>query len=236
MAVIPARGGSKRIIGKNTRVFAGQPLIAYSIKVAQSSGLFDDIIVTTDSDKIADLAKQFGATVPFLRPSDLSDDLTGTRPVTNHAIRWYQDNIGALDYCCCIYATAPFLQANYLKAGLDALDEDSSKAFAYSVTSFPFPIQRALFMQANYAEPAFKEDIMKRSQDLPEAYHDAGQFYWGRAEDYLSSKAIFSEHGIPIILPRHLVQDIDTEEDWLRAELMYKAYMQSSHETNSGSN
>ncbi|MDT0582816.1 pseudaminic acid cytidylyltransferase [Brumicola blandensis] len=227
IAVIPARGGSKRIPKKNIKAFAGQPLIAYSIKAAQESGLFDDIIVSTDDEAIAELAKQYGAKVPFMRPDVLSDDMTGTRPVTNHAIEWYRDNIATPTFCCCIYATAPFLQAKYLQHGLQGLLDDPSKGFAYSVTSFPFPIQRALFLKENYAFPAFQEDIYKRSQDLPEAYHDAGQFYWGTTEDYLSPKAIFSEHGIPVVLPRHLVQDIDTPEDWDRAELMYQAYMMS---------
>jgi N-acylneuraminate cytidylyltransferase len=227
IAVIPARGGSKRIPKKNIKAFAGQPLIAYSIKAAQASGLFDDIIVSTDDEAVAEIAKQYGAKVPFIRPGNLSDDMTGTRPVTNHAIEWYRDNIATPTFCCCIYATAPFLQAEYLQQGLQGLLDDTSKGFAYSVTSFPFPIQRALFLKKNYAYPAFQDDIYKRSQDLPEAYHDAGQFYWGTAEDYLSNKAIFSEHGIPVVLPRHLVQDIDTPEDWDRAELMYQAYMLS---------
>jgi N-acylneuraminate cytidylyltransferase len=223
IAVIPARGGSKRIPKKNIREFAGKELIAYSINAARETAIFDHVMVSTDDESIAEVARRLGATVPFVRPNDLSDDFTGTRPVTNHAISWCEENLGPVNYCCCIYATAPFLQAQYLRQGLEALKNDPSKGFAYSVTSFPFPIQRALFMKDNYAEPAFKEDIGKRSQDLPEAYHDAGQFYWGTRDDYLSSKAIFSEHGIPIVLPRHLVQDIDTEEDWQRAELMYAA-------------
>lgn len=230
IAVIPARGGSKRIPEKNVKKFAGDPLISYSINVAKKSGLFDDIIVSTDDEYIAEVALSYGANVPFIRPKNLSDDLSGTRPVTNHAIKWYSENVAAPEFCCCIYATAPFLQVNYLTQGFEALEADISKAFAYSVTTFPFPIQRALFLKENYASPAFQKDIFKRSQDLPEAYHDAGQFYWGRTEDYLSKKTMFSEYGIPIVLPRHLVQDIDTHEDWIRAELMYQAYMMSLSE------
>jgi pseudaminic acid cytidylyltransferase len=225
VAVIPARGGSKRIPKKNSKEFAGLPLIAYSIEAAKKSGVFDHIIVSTDDTAIANIAKAYGAQVPFMRPENLSDDITGTRDVTNHAIEWVKQHIGEPAFCCAIYATAPFLQAEYLQQGLQALVEQSDKSFAYSVTSFAFPIQRALLMKDGYALPAFEKDIAKRSQDLPEAYHDAGQFYWGRTEDYLSSKAIFSEYGIPIILPRHLVQDIDTPEDWYRAELMYQAYI-----------
>jgi pseudaminic acid cytidylyltransferase len=225
VAIIPARGGSKRILKKNSKEFAGLPLIAYSIEVAKKSGIFEHIIVSTDDAAIADIAKQYGAQVPFMRPGSLSDDITGTRDVTNHAIEWVTKNIGNPAFCCAIYATAPFLQVEYLQQGLQALIDNSDKSFAYSVTSFAFPIQRALLMKEDYALPAFENDIAKRSQDLPEAYHDAGQFYWGRTEDYLSAKPFFSEYGIPIILPRHLVQDIDTPEDWYRAELMYQAYM-----------
>ncbi|MFQ3250133.1 MAG: pseudaminic acid cytidylyltransferase [Glaciecola sp.] len=225
LAIIPARGGSKRIPNKNIRDFVGKPLVAYSIEVAKASGLFDKIVVTTDNQEVADIALEYGAEVPFIRPPELSNDVIGTRPVTNHAIRYVTEHFEKPEFCCCIYATAPFLQAEYLKQGLQKLRLNSDKGFAYSVTSFPFPIQRALFLKDNYATPSFPEDITKRSQDLEEAYHDAGQFYWGRTDDYLSSKRIFSEHGIPIVLPRHLVQDIDTQEDWDRAELMYKAYV-----------
>lgn len=246
LAIIPARGGSKRIPNKNIRDFVGKPLVAYSIEVAKASGLFDKIIVSTDNEDVANIALDYGAEVPFIRPPELSNDVIGTRPVTNHAIRYVSEHFEKPEFCCCIYATAPFLQAEYLKQGLNSLRLNSDRGFAYSVTSFPFPIQRALFLKgdspsktadasssigdysstsAKYAMPSFPEDITKRSQDLEEAYHDAGQFYWGRTDDYLSSKRIFSEHGIPIILPRHLVQDIDTQEDWDRAELMYKAYV-----------
>ncbi|WP_289028054.1 pseudaminic acid cytidylyltransferase [uncultured Paraglaciecola sp.] len=226
IAVIPARGGSKRIPQKNIKRFAGKPLIAYSIEAAKASGIFDKIIVTTDSQEIANTAIELGAEVPFTRPAKLSDDISGTRPVTNHAIKYVIEHYYKPEYCCCIYATAPFIEAEYLQLGLDALQKNEDKAFAFSVTSFAFPVQRALVKQGLSVAPMFPENITKRSQDLPEAYHDAGQFYWGRTDDYLSKKGMFSEHSIPIILPRHLVQDIDTAEDWFRAELMYKAYIQ----------
>lgn len=225
LAIIPARGGSKRIPFKNIRQFAGKPLIAYSIQAAQQSGLFDKIIVSTDSQKIAEVALQYGAEVPFLRPSDLSDDLTGTRPVTNHGIEYCREHFFDPSFCCCIYATAPFLHSDYLIQGFEQLQQQTDKAFAFAVTSYAFPIQRSLRLKNHGAEPIYPDNIAKRSQDLEEAYHDAGQFYWGRTEDYLSSKRIFSEHSIPVVLPRHLVQDIDTEEDWRRAELMYQAYI-----------
>ncbi|MEP2650959.1 MAG: pseudaminic acid cytidylyltransferase [Paraglaciecola sp.] len=226
IAIIPARGGSKRIPKKNIKNFAGKPLIAYSIEAAKASGVFDKIIVTTDSQEIANTAIELGANVPFIRPANLSDDFSGTRPVTNHAIKHCIEHFYKPEYCCCIYATAPFIEAEYLHQGLNSLKKSKDKAFAFSVTSFAFPVQRALVKQDDGVTPMFPEDINKRSQDVTEAYHDAGQFYWGRTDDYLSKKRIFSEHSIPVILPRHLVQDIDTPEDWLRAELMYKAYIQ----------
>ncbi len=226
IAIIPARGGSKRIPGKNIRGFAGKPLIAYSIEVALQSGLFEHVIVSTDSEEVAQTAKKYGASVPFFRPAELSDDFTGTRKVTNHAIRECQARFGDFEFACCIYATAPFLQADYLQQGLTKLRQDKTKAFAFSVTSFPFPVQRALVEEGQGVVPMYPEFINKRSQDLPEGLHDAGQFYWGRCSDYFSDKPMFGTHSVPIKIPRHLVQDIDTEEDWQRAELMYRAYKQ----------
>jgi pseudaminic acid cytidylyltransferase len=226
LAIIPARGGSKRIPGKNIKSFAGKPLIAYSIDAAIASGLFNKIIISTDSEEVAEVAKAYGADVPFIRPKELSNDIVGTRPVTNHAIKFCIEQFYKPKFCCCIYATAPFLQAKYLRQGLDSLKQNSEKSFAFSVTSFPFPVQRALIKSPAGVLPMFPESINQRSQDLEEAYHDAGQFYWGRTDDYLSNQQIFSHHSLPVVLPRHLVQDIDTPEDWLRAELMFKAYVQ----------
>lgn len=228
LAIIPARGGSKRIPNKNVKEFAGKPLVAYSILAAKASGLFDKIIISTDSQQIADIALQYGAESPFIRPAELSDDIVGTRPVTNHAINYCIENFFTPDFCCCIYATAPFLHAQYLQDGLSLLQQDPCKSFAFSVTSFAFPIQRAISVDENGIMPMFPSEISKRSQDLQEAYHDAGQFYWGRTEDYLSKKSIFSNHSVPVVLPRHLVQDIDTPEDWQRAELMYQAYVRGN--------
>ncbi|GAA0857160.1 pseudaminic acid cytidylyltransferase [Aliiglaciecola litoralis] len=225
LAIIPARGGSKRIPAKNIKEFAGKPLIAYSIQAAQESGLFDKVWVSTDSQEVADIAKMYGAEVPFLRPEDLSNDVIGTRPVTSHAIQYCIEHFEKPEFCCCIYATAPFLQAQYLQDGLTVLKNDPSKSFSFSVTSFAFPIQRAINIVDGDVSPMFPRDIFKRSQDLEEAYHDAGQFYWGRTDDYLTKKGIFSKHSVPVVLPRHLVQDIDTPEDWYRAELMYQAYV-----------
>lgn len=232
LAIIPARGGSKRIPGKNIKLFAGKPLIAYSIAAAQQSALFDAIWVSTDSEKVAEVALEYGADVPFMRPAELSDDFVGTGPVTQHAIQYATEHGLKPDYCCCIYATAPFLQSAYLQQGLLQLQAAKDKCFAFSCTSFAFPVQRALSLQGGGVAPMYPEFIGKRSQDLTEAFHDAGQFYWGTREGFLSKKRMFSEYAIPIILPRHLVQDIDTLEDWQRAELMYQAYIkQNNHNT-----
>ncbi|MDA8141186.1 MAG: pseudaminic acid cytidylyltransferase [Desulfobacteraceae bacterium] len=221
LCVIPARGGSKRIPQKNIRLFAGKPIIAYSIQTALRSALFDKVIVSTDDMAIAKVAKEFGAEIPFMRPNHLADDFTGTNSVVKHAIAWYEERGHAIDYACCIYATAPFLQIEYLREGFEKL-VSSGKAFAFSVTTFSFPIQRALRMTANSSvEAIFPENVAKRSQDLEETYHDAGQFYWGTAEAFLNDLVTFSDISVPVCVPRHLVQDIDTLEDWDLAEKMY---------------
>lgn len=229
LAVIPARGGSKRIPGKNIKMFAGKPLIAYSIQAAIDSGEFEKIIVSTDCERVAKVAVEYGAEVPFLRPAELSDDYVGTTPVTRHAIEYCKQHLFEPEFCCCIYATAPFLTAESIQQGIEKLRQDKTKSFAFSVTSFPFPIQRALKMKGKGVAPMYPENISKRSQDLEEAYHDAGQFYWGKSNAYLQGERIFGEHSVPVILPRYLVQDIDTLEDWQRAELMYKAYIKENN-------
>lgn len=224
LCVIPARGGSKRIPKKNIRGFCGKPIIAYSIETALASSLFDDVIVSTDDEAIAKVARNYGATVPFIRPQNLSDDQTGTAKVVKHAVEWYQqEKHMEVAITCCIYATAPFLGTTYLRNGLDALESDGCD-FSFSATSFPFPIQRSIrLMQPKGVEPIFPEHILARSQDLEEAYHDAGQFYWGTTEAWLEEKPLFSDRSVAVLIPRHLVQDIDTLEDWIRAELMYRA-------------
>jgi len=223
VAVIPARGGSKRIPRKNIRLFAGRPVMAYSIQAARASGLFKRIIVSTDDEEIASAAENLGAETPFLRPKPLADDHAGTNAVVKHALQWLLERGESVEYVCCIYATAPFVQANFLRQGFEELIA-SGRSFSFSVTTFPFPIQRAIRIRADGAVEAFSpEHVFARSQDLEEAYHDAGQFYWGKAEAFLRDAVVFSPESVPVILPRHLVQDIDTEEDWQRAELMFRA-------------
>jgi pseudaminic acid cytidylyltransferase len=225
VAVIPARGGSKRIPGKNIRPFCGRPMIAWPISEAIRSGCFDQVIVSTDCPKIAEVACAHGASAPFLRPADLSDDHTGTVPVIRHAVEWLQSQDREPDEVCCIYATAPFVQAGDIRRGLC---EITSKDFdyAFSVTSYAYPIQRALrLVDGGRLEMFWPENLNRRSQDLEEAYHDAGQFYWGRRSAWLAEAPIFAASSAPVVLPRHRVQDIDTEEDWERAEWLFRAMM-----------
>lgn len=220
VAVIPARGGSKRIPRKNIKDFLGRPMLAYPIEAALRSGLFDRVIVSTDDDEIADVALRYGAEVPFRRPVSLSDDHTGTNAVVKHALAWLIKQGQIPEYACCIYATAPFLTPESLQAGWRQLIK-SGKSFAFSVATFAFPVQRALRLASDGAiEAMYPENIFRRSQDLEEAYHDAGQFYWGRAQAFMDDVVTFSSASVPVILPRYLVQDIDTLEDWRRAEAM----------------
>jgi len=204
-------------------LFGGRPMIEWSIDAATKSELFDQIIVSTDDSEIAEIALACGADVPFERPSELSDDYTNTSAVIAHAIEWYQQQGLKPRLACCIYATAPFVSPIDLKRGLDIISAENSD-FAFSVTSFAFPIQRAISLTKEGRVKMFQPECFEtRSQDLEEAYHDAGQFYWGKADAWLSGKPIFSLDSSPVILPRHRVQDIDTIEDWLRAEWMFNA-------------
>jgi pseudaminic acid cytidylyltransferase len=230
LCVIPARGGSKRIPRKNIRAFAGKPIIAWSIEAALATSLFDRVLVSTDDAEIAAVAQAHGAEVPFLRPRELADDLTGTNAVVKQALKWHRDQGQAVDVACCLYATAPFAQARYLSLGHEIL-MSSGKAFVFSVTRYDFPVQRALRLNdAGEVEALYPAYRQTRSQDLEPAYHDAGQFYWGRAEAFLEDAILFSSVSLPVILPSHLVQDIDTDEDWRRAELMFAA-LRASGET-----
>jgi len=233
VALIPARAGSKRIPGKNIKPFAGQPIIAYSIKTAAASGLFSRIIVSTDSAEIAAVARSYGAQTPFMRPSGLADDFTPTADVVLHALNWLKAHESLPEFFCCIYATAPFLQPEYLKAGFERLRDAADAATAFSVTSFAYPIFRALELDAyGRLKMIWPEHLETRSNDLPEAHHDAGQFYWGRCRQFLTEKSLFSKNAVPVILPRYLVQDIDTPEDWKTAEYMFNALKSSEPEAN----
>ncbi len=227
ICVIPARGGSKRILGKNIKIFNGKPIIAYSIEAAFKSNCFDQVIVSTDDDKIAEVAKNYGAQVPFVRPDELSNDYVGTIPVIKHAIEWMEDNVSPIEYVCCLYATAPFIQSQTISKAYRQF-KDLRADYCFSVTSFAFPIQRAIkIVRDDKVDMFYPEHFNTRSQDLEEAYHDAGQFYWGKAQAFKDELPLFSEVATPYILPRYLVQDIDTMEDWTRAEAMYKVLQET---------
>lgn len=227
VAIIPARGGSKRIPRKNIREFAGRPMIAWSIEAAVKSGCFSRILVSTDDPEIAEVAGQYGAEAPFIRPAELSDDHTGTIPVIRHAIEWFISQGQSPSHVCCIYATAPFVAPADISRGFEMLTGTGSE-YAFSVASYPFPIQRAIRITRQGRVEMFNpEYFTTRSQDLEEAFHDAGQFYWGLADAWLAEKMIFSPVSVPVLLPQHQVQDIDTMEDWQRAELMFQAWKQT---------
>ncbi len=196
-------------------------MIAWSIRAAVECGCFDRIIVSTDDAEIGKVAREYGAEAPFERPAHLSDDYTGTIPVVAHAIQWQGTNGPAPDEVCCIYATAPFIQAPDIQRGLSVLN-NTGASYAFSVTSYPFPIQRAVRLTPGGRVMMFQPEHLKtRSQDLEEAWHDAGQFYWGRANAWLAEIPLFGPESAPVMLPRYRVQDIDTPDDWERAEWMF---------------
>jgi pseudaminic acid cytidylyltransferase len=222
-AIIPARGGSKRIPRKNIREFCGKPMISWSIAAALESGCIDRVVVSTDDHEIAEVARNYGAEVPFMRPANLADDYVGTTAVMQHALQWLNAEGLNVAQACCLYATAPFVTGQDLRVGLDTLIQTRA-SYAFSVTSYSFPLQRALKLIKSGRVAMFHPEYADtRSQDLEDAYHDAGQFYWGTCEAWLSAEAIYADHSVPVILPRFRVQDIDTLEDWERAVWMFKA-------------
>ncbi|MDF2529235.1 MAG: NeuA [Gammaproteobacteria bacterium] len=225
LAIIPARGGSKRIPKKNIKEFLGKPIIAYSIEKALQSACFDKVVVSTDSEEIAKVARAYGAEVPFIRPKELADDYAGTLPVIAHAVKYFQQECVQIDLLCCIYPTAPLLQIEDLQQGLEAM-QDPTVQYSFSACEYKYPIFRAFRLNEQCRpEMFFPKNFSKRSQDLEKAYHDAGQFYWGRPEAFLQELPVFDHYSAPIILPHYLVQDIDTLDDWKRAELLYQSVM-----------
>lgn len=229
LAIIPARGGSKRIKNKNIKLFHGKPIIARSIEAAKNSGCFDEIIVSTDSEDIKNIALEFGAEVPFMRPAELADDFTGTIPVIAHAIEQMKNQGQVAKQVCCIYPTAPFVLGEDLEKGLKVLKETNAD-FVLPATNYAFPIQRAIKLSpTGTAEMLYPENFNTRSQDLQEAYHDAGQFYWGKTEAWLNEQTFYTPSTKVIILPRERVQDIDTIEDWGVAEMLFKSFLNEPH-------
>jgi N-acylneuraminate cytidylyltransferase len=223
IAVVPARGGSKRIPRKNIRPFCGRPMIAWPIGAARESGLFDHVIVSTDDPEIAGTARDLGAEVPFMRPAELADDHAGTIPVMAHATSWAQAQGWPIEAVCCVYPTAPMISPDDLAEGLRLLTE-GGRDFVFAATDFASPIFRA-FRQTEDGgiEMFFPDHFHSRSQDLPAALHDAAQFYWGRPEAWLTAQTLFGPKSGVVLVPRWRVQDIDTPDDWVRAEAMFRS-------------
>ena len=220
IAIIPARGGSKRIPRKNIKLFFGKPMIAWSIQAAQATGLFEHIIVSTDDPEIAVIAEKWGGEVPFVRPKELSNDNAGMTEVVAHATQWALHQGWAIDAVCCVLATAPFIQGRDIERGLELLDSGVWE-YAIGVTTFAAPIFRSFREHPGGGiEMLFPEYFVTRSQDLPVALHDAGQFCWGRPTAWIEGKRGLDCHSALVKIPRWRVQDIDDEDDWKRAELL----------------
>jgi pseudaminic acid cytidylyltransferase len=222
IAIIPARGGSKRIPHKNIKLFLGKPMISYAIEAAKESGIFEHIIVSTDDQKIADTAKSFGAEIYRLRPKELADDFTGTfQVISSETI--FLNSIGIKsDYVCTIYATVPLIKSEDIKSCFEQM-KSSGMEHAYTMCSYPFPIWRSCYIKDQHPTPIWPENMPKRSQDLPEAFHDAGQFYWDNHESVITGKQDSDgQKTLAYVLSRKCVIDIDTVEDWETAEVMYK--------------
>lgn len=231
IAVIPARGGSKRIPRKNIRDFLGKPIIARPVRVAKESGLFAHVIVSTDDTEIAEVARRNGAEVPFMRPAELSGDYVATADVIAHAARFAISQGWQVDAICCIYATAAFVEPRDIQAGFEAL-QSGPWAYVFSATHFRAPIFRSFKQRAEGGIEMFFPHFFKtRSQDLPIALHDAGQFYWGTTSAWLEQKQVFAAHSTVVLLPTWKVQDIDTEDDWQHAELLAGALQLGDHRT-----
>lgn len=223
IAVIPARGGSKRIPRKNIKPFAGKPMIAYAIEAALGSGLFAHVVVSTDDPEIGMIARELGAETPFTRPVELADDHTPTVPVIAHAAKACEALGWAAEFVCCIYPGVPFIQQDDLKAALQLLQETPEADYSFPVTEFPSAIQRALRRKADGCMASFSpEHELVRTQDLEPAFHDAGQFYWGRRSAWECNPRIHNS-GAGLVIPNWRVVDIDTPEDWVRAETIFRS-------------
>ncbi len=228
LAIIPARGGSKRIPRKNIKLFHGKPIIAYSIEVALQSGLFDEVMVSTDDNEIAEISKQYGATIPFFRSAKTSDDFATTADVIIEVIQQLKDNDQQYEYACCLYPASPFITKQSLTDGYNLL-KNNNYTTVFPVCRFSYPIQRCLRMtEAQKVEMMFPENLEKRSQDLPASYHDTGQFYWINVESFLKDKTLFTKNSGAIIIDEMQVQDIDNDTDWKLAEMKYKLLNEKS--------
>ena len=228
VAIIPARGGSKRIPRKNILPFCGKPMIGHSIETDLSSGLFEKVIVSTDDEEISEISKAYGAEVPFIRSAELSDDFVGTHEVIGDAVKFLVNSGVDVKYACCIYATAPLILQEDLEKGFQLLNEGNWKT-VFAATEFSYPIFRSFQYNENGGlEMFFPEHYPTRSQDLPTAMHDAGQFYWSNAETWMQPSKGFNESSTVVLLPNWRVQDIDTLDDWKTAERIYQLQIEES--------
>ncbi len=222
ICIIPARGGSKRIPRKNLADFVGKPLIAHSIENALNSGVFDEVVVSTDDDEIAAVAREFGAKTPFMRPKELSDDYSSSSAVITHAVRYLGELGFDFSSVCCLYATAPLINGRILKQAYAKFCEQKCE-FLFSACAFGAPIQRAFALDSNKRVQMFDEGkYSARSQDLTPAYHDAGAFYFGTKAAWLAEKMLFKPYAAAFLLPPNLVCDIDTREDLEWARMLYE--------------
>ena len=221
VAIITARGGSKRIPRKNIRDFLGKPIITYSIEAALESECFDEVMVSTDDDEIANIARKCGAKVPFLRSAETANDFASTIDVLVEVLSEYQKQAELFEYACCIYPTAPLVTPKRLKFGHELLLETGADS-ALPIVRFSYPIMRGLKVEKGRLSMIWPEFLDSRSQDLMPAYHDSGQFYWIRVARFLETRNIFADYTVPIELSESEVQDIDTEEDWMIAEMKYR--------------
>jgi N-acylneuraminate cytidylyltransferase len=222
IAIITARGGSKRILRKNIKDFCGKPMIAWPIEAVKVSGLFDHIIVSTDDTEIAEVAKEWGAEVPFMRPPELSDDHASTDSVVLHAVQESQRIYGSLRYGCCVYPTSPFLTTGDLNRGLDMLLAHKATS-AFPVVRYDFPIEHAFLLDGARPCARWPDKVNERSQDLPDHYHDAGMFYWFDVEKFLAGSRLFCDDSVAFVIPSVRCQDINTPEDWEHAEIKFRA-------------
>lgn len=220
ICIIPARGGSKRIPRKNIRNFWGKPIIAYSIEAALKSGLFDEVMVSTDDEEIAEIARQYGASVPFMRSAETANDYAGTADVLLEVLAKYSELGKEFDTLCCLYATAPFVKAERLRECYDLMRDDIDSAF--TVVEYSYPIQRSLVTDGKLIRMAYPAHKNSRSQDLQKHYHDAGQFYFSTVKNLIENKFLWGAHTAPLVLSELEVQDLDTMTDWQLAEMKYK--------------
>lgn len=225
VAVITARGGSKRIPGKNIKEFLGQPIITYSIRAALNSHMFEEVMVSTDDEQIAEIAREAGASVPFLRSRENADDFATTTDVILEVIKAYEDRGKSFAYACCIYPTAPFITAEKLTKAMQLLTEKEADS-VMPVVKFSFPPQRSVVMEGDFLKFKWPEHAFSRSQDLAPFYHDAGQFYCLKTDSFLLQKKLVMDKTVPFLLPELEVQDIDTNEDWAIAEVKYRVMQQ----------